>query len=345
MKRIAVIIVNYRTPALSIACLNALGGSRGAFEDLLAIVVDGGSGDGSAETIARSIEANSQQAWAKSMPLPINGGFGFANNRAMLALSRDGTFPNAIALINPDARVRPGALEALTRLLEREPQAGAVGALLEHEDGRPQASAFHFPSLRGEFCRGARTALVERVLRQPASRIDLDVASEVPWVTGAAVLFRTEALRSVGLFDEGFFLYFEETDLMRRMRQRGWTVWHEPAARVVHEGGAATQLRDPETGRPLAKRLPQYWYEARRRYFVRAGGRAYAIAAGIAWLTGHLVWKLKRTLTGKDDDGPVRGSSDLIKYGLLPSASDMRDGSVAFGVDLFATPAWMRWQS
>lgn len=117
----------------------------------------------------------------------------------------------------------------------------------------------------------------------PPTSIQAAQAVEVPWVTGAAVMLRTAALRQTGLFDDGFFLYFEETDLMRRLRRAGWAVWHEPAARVVHAGGAATQIRDPGTGLPHAKRMPRYWYESHRRYFALAGGSGAAIAAGLAF--------------------------------------------------------------
>jgi N-acetylglucosaminyl-diphospho-decaprenol L-rhamnosyltransferase len=342
VKSIAVIIVNYRTPDLVIASVAALADARLTIPGLRVIVVDGGSDDGSAEQLAQSIADNKQEAWVTALPLALNGGFAYANNRALVALTQSGTAPAAIALINPDARVRPGALEAMAALLDREPKAGAIGARLEHEDGRPQASAFHFPSLRSEFCRGARTRVLERLLRQPQSRIDADAACQVPWVTGAAVMFRTSALQAVGFFDEGFFLYFEETDLMRRLRAGGWQVWHEPAARVVHKGGAATQIRDPETGLPKVQRLPRYWYQSRRRYFALAGGSGYALAAGMAWLAGHLLWQARRIVSRAHDAGPLRGMGDLVEYGLWPRPVDSTAAGLPFGAPAPQQPAWMK---
>jgi GT2 family glycosyltransferase len=262
------------------------------------------------------------------MPLAINGGFAYANNRALALLMADSHPPEAIALINPDARVRPGAIEAMAALLAREPRAGAVGARLEHEDGRPQASAFHFPSLRGEFCRGARTAFIEKLLGQPPSRIDADVACKVPWVTGAAVTLRAAALHAVGFFDEGFFLYFEETDLMRRLRAGGWEIWHEPAARVVHLGGVATAIRDPETGLPKMQRMPRYWYESRRRYFARVLGSA--------------LFHIKRVALRGRDTGSLRATSDLIRLGLWPTKADCSAAVLRSGAAAEGLPAWMR---
>ncbi len=338
VKGLGVIVVNYRTPELTIRCIDALEEARTAFPDLRAIVVDGGSADGSADRIARAVEARD---WVLLLPLTVNGGFAFANNQAIAALGAGGTWPEAIALVNPDARVRGGALEAMAALLDRRPDAGAVGALLIQEDGRPQSSAFHFPSLRGELCRGARMALLERLLRAPSGSIVAESALEVPWVTGAAVMLRTAALRSVGLFDEGFFLYFEETDLMRRLRRRGWSIWHEPLARVVHDGGAATQIRDPKTGMPGGRRMPRYWYESRRRYFALAHGRGYAFMTGIAWLVGHGVWKIRQVLAPRRDDGPARSGHDLLAFGLWPPPLDGAPAMPALDDPPGERPAWM----
>lgn len=337
---LAVIIVNYRTPDLAIACISAIDDARRAFPDLRVVAVDGGSGDGSAERIADAIAANNWQDWVTPLPLPVNGGFAFANNQAIALLADSERLPEAIALINPDARPRPGALEAMAALLDREPGAGAVGALLTHEDGRPQSSAFRFPSIRGEFCRGARTAMVERLLRVPPTSIHADHAIEVPWVTGAAVMLRTEALRRTGLFDDGFFLYFEETDLMRRLRRAGWSVWHEPAAQVVHAGGAATQIRDPGTGLPQARRMPRYWYESHRRYFALAGGRGSAIAAGIAYAAGRAIWRVRKLLSPRLEGGAARSGRDLLTYGWWPRGRDVTPAAPPLGPQRKAAPSW-----
>jgi len=338
---LAVLIVNYRTPDLTLDCVASLLPARPAFPALRAIVVDGGSADGSAEQIAETVAARGWDEWATVLPLELNGGFAFANNRAVAALAATGPLPAVIALVNPDARVRPGALERMAALLEREPRAGAVGALLIHEDGRRQSSAFRFPSIRGEFCRGAGTGFIDRLMRVPPTSIDSDTAVEVPWVTGAAVMFRTAALAEAGLFDEGFFLYYEETELMRRLRAHGWTVWHEPAALVVHEGGAATQIRDPETGLPRTRPLPAYWYQARRRYFALDGGRLHGFAAGLAWLAGRVWWQLRQTLVPRPRTGPQREVRDLVRYGLWPSRFDATAAVRPLAAPAGERPAWM----
>lgn len=340
MKRLCVVIVNYRTPELAIACLQSIEPARSAFSQLRVIVVDGGSGDDSARLLASAIAG--RRDWAELLALPINGGFAYANNQALLTLAASGPLPDYVALINPDARVLPGALEALAAVLDGEPGCGAVGGLLVDDAGSAQASAFHFPGIASEFCRGARTGLIERVLRQPPRRIESAQAGPVPWVTGAAVMFRTAALAQSGLFDDGFFLYFEETELMYRLRTRGWTIWHQPAARIVHAGGAATQIRDPKTGQPLKKPMPRYWYQARRRYFALTGGRAQALAAGLAWLAGHLLWSLRRLVTRADNGGTQRGLRDMIRHGLWPGARDSSPAVARFSDAAGQSPSWMQ---
>jgi len=341
VKRLVVIVVNYRTPELTIACVRSLESARIHFPGLRAIVVDGGSGDRSAPVLDAALTSDGREEWTDFLPLPVNGGFGYANNQALLQLASQGPLPEYVALINPDARVLPGALEAMAAVLDREPGCGAVGGLLVHDDGSSQSSAFQFPSLRGEFCRGARTGLVERLLGQPPVRVEPGHAGPVPWVTGAGVMFRTSALEQSGLFDSGFFLYFEETELMFRLRQNGWAIWHEPRARIVHEGGAATCIRDPKTGSPLPKPLPRYWYESRKRYFALTGGRAYAFAAGLAWLGGHFFWILRRAITGAPDSSTQRAVRDMMAFGLWPLRGDGRRAAQPFSGPASQPPAWI----
>ena len=164
----------------------------------------------------------------------------------------------------------------------------------------------------------------------------------MPWVTGAAVMLRSAALQASGLFDDGFFLYFEETELLWRLRRRGWQIWNEPRARIVHEGGVATQIRDPKTGVPFKKPMPRYWYEARKRYFALTGGRGHAFVAGLAWLCGDAFWRLRRMITRQADDSTQRVARDLIAYGLWPRHLDSRPAAVHFADPPGQVPAWMR---
>lgn len=106
------------------------------------------------------------------------------------------------------------------------------------------------------------------------------------WASGASLLCRRQVLETVGGFDEGFFLYFEEVDLCRRIGQAGWERWYVPASRVMHLQGASTQ-----------RRLPRHWFESRSRYFSKHHGRLYARLADVAALLGNAVGVMKDVLS------------------------------------------------
>jgi hypothetical protein len=291
---VAAVIVNYRTPELIEKCLAALSAERALLPGLKAVVVDGGSDDGSAERLSKHVAGPEYRDWASVLPLPINGGFAWANNEAVSRLLQLPEPPEFIYVLNPDTQVERGAVLALTTYLAGHPLVGAVGSQLLDSDGLLTGSAFSFPTLRGEFSRGARTALVDRILNVPPIAIEAPEAREVDWTTGASVMLRADALREVGLFDEGFFLYHEDIELMWRLRKAGWRVVFEPASRVRHVGGAATGVHSRGSPEPVQPRRPRYWYRSRARLFGLSRGRASAILAYAAWFAGYVLWALRR---------------------------------------------------
>lgn len=321
--RVAAIVVNYRTPAMALDCVATLRAERARLPGLEIILVDGGSGDGSAETLRAGLERLGDGA-TELLALPVNGGFGYANNRALQLLQARAVPPDYACLVNPDALVRPGALARLAALLQRHPRAAAAGAQLQEASGELQGSAFHFPTIAGEFCRGAGTDLLRRLLRQPLPVVGCTDACEAPWVTGAAVMFQLEALRAIGPFDEGFFLYFEEVELMHRLRAAGWEIWHDPEARVIHAGGGSTDIKWGEGGFHKRAALPPYWYASRRRYFMRTGGAARTLLAGLAFLAGRAIWQARTLIQRRPDGFPLRTSRDTARFSLWPRAADRR---------------------
>ncbi|MFC6586849.1 glycosyltransferase family 2 protein [Sulfitobacter pacificus] len=104
-------------------------------------------------------------------------------------------------------------------------------------------------------------------------------ATQVDWVAGASVLMRASMLDEIGIFDETFFLYFEETDLCKRAAVAGWECWYLPQVGVVHIGSVSTGMKEWQ-------RIPDYWFASRRHYFVKNHSRAYAAAALLAKLAG-----------------------------------------------------------
>jgi len=340
--RIAVVIVNYRTPGLALGAVRSLIAERARLPTLRAVVVDGGSGDGSADRIAAGLADPSLAGWATLTALPLNGGFGWANNQAIQALMQGDDPPDYIHLLNPDAEVEPGAVVALAAVLDREPGCAAVGSLLLDPDGTPSGSAFRFQGPVAEFVNGARAAAVGRLLRVPPV-LAAATAGQVDWATGASLMLRTAALRETGLFDTGFFLYFEEVELMWRLGRAGWTVRHEPASRVRHVGGAATGVRDGEAQSRRLKARPSYWYRSRRRQYALTRGRRTAAAAGLAWLAGNALFGLRRLagLGGRQHLVIEREGRDLWRHGLWPDASDTAPAATPWDEPPGRPPAWM----
>jgi N-acetylglucosaminyl-diphospho-decaprenol L-rhamnosyltransferase len=157
-----------------------------------------------------------------------NRGFACAVNEAC-RLSRGSWF----LLLNPDLTVKEGFLDGVQALAERleqeSPRAGVIGFQLRNADGSRQFSSGPFPTLW--------TSLIRLVL--PRSRrkyrpLRVRHRTEVPWVTGCCLLVRRECLEDLRGFDEEFFVYYEDVDLCRRARERGWTVWYEPTLRAIH---------------------------------------------------------------------------------------------------------------
>jgi GT2 family glycosyltransferase len=333
--RVAIVIVNYRTPALTMRCLAALRGERNLVPNLKVIVVDGGSDDASPKLLAAGIDGPEYRGWVSFLPLDLNGGFGWANNQAILGLAADDDPPDYVHLLNPDTEITGGAVLALVQEMQGHARCGAAGSQLLTKKGEVAASAFRFPSPSREFINAARSEKLGRLLGIASTVVRASGSAEVDWVSGASVLFRAEALRDAGLFDDGFFLYFEEVELMHRLRASGWKTRHVPASRVVHAEGASTGL---VVNRTTA--FPAYWYQSRRRYFALTGGLARALGASLSWLAGRALGKVKDVARGSQAASAAR-ARDVLRTGLLPSRRDILPAVPAWGDPPGRPPAWM----
>ena len=244
--QLAVIIVNFNAGDHLRDCLESVRADL-ADEHWTAVVVDNASNDGSADRVA---------AWSPRLTIisnDINRGFGAAVNQG--ARKQDAPL---IWILNPDCRVEPGAFRALESALAAHPDAAIAASQLLNEDGTTQESARGEPSAAtGLF---GRHGLLTRFLPQSkAARRNLRAADlvasasaaepypAIDWAMGASLLIRRELFERVGGFDERFFLYWEDADLCRRLRDLGYTIRYVPAARVVHVGG-----RSARTARRLA---------------------------------------------------------------------------------------------
>ena len=196
--------------------------------------------------LATAILENGWGDWATILPLDQNGGFAYGNNAAIRPALQEADPPCFVLLLNPDTIVRPGALKSLVVFMESRPDIGIVGSRLEEPDGTPQQSAFRFPSVLGELEGGVRLGPVSRLLHRWAAFQPIpEEPGPVDWVAGASMIIRRQVFESIGLLDEGYFMYFEEVDFCRRARRAGWPCWYAPSSRVVHLVGQSSGVTDP----------------------------------------------------------------------------------------------------
>lgn len=332
---VAVVIVNYRTPALTEACLAAIRGERETLPKLRVVVVDGGSADSSAAHLAEIVAQPDYSAWVSFLPLDLNGGFGWANNQAILALARDPQPPEFIHLLNPDTEVSAGAVGYLVQDLMQHPRCGAAGSQLLTQEGKPAASTFRFPSVGRELIGAAQSESLGQLLGVRSTVIQAGERGDIDWVTGASVMFRADALRETGLFDDGFFLYFEEVELMHRLKKRGWSVRHVPDSKVMHIEGASTGAGASVGPRPM----PNYWYRSRRRYFALTGGYAVLLGANLCFLVGRMI-ALTKHLAGKPRTTTLATAAGVMRCGFLPRRLDAVTSYPTWEDDPGKPPMW-----
>lgn len=316
--RLLIVIVNYRTAGLTLDCLRSLApqvidlppGTR-------IVVTDNASGDDSVAQLQRAIETNGWQSWVRIMPLPRNGGFAWGNNEAIRPALASNDPPDYVLLLNPDTLVRPGAINALLDFMDAHEDVGIAGSRLEDPDGRAQRSAFRFPGVLSELEAGLRLNAVSRLLKRfvvapppPAESCKVD------WVAGASMMIRRQVFDAVGLLDDAYFMYYEEVDFCLRAARAGWPCWYVPASRVVHLVGQSSGVTDESKPK---KRRPAYWFESRRRYFLRHLGRARTLLADSFWVLGHAIYRATVVARRKPANDPVGLLRDFVRYNFLPT--------------------------
>lgn len=307
--RLLVIIVNYRTAPLVIDCLRSLEPEVAALPEARVVVVDNASGDDSAALLGAAIAEHGWAAWASLMPLADNRGFSAGNNAAIRPDLASPDAADYFLLLNPDTVVRPGALTALMSFMAEHPRAGIAGSRLENPDGTPQCSAHRMITPVSELLDAARLGPLSRVMRRHLVSPPPGASeAQYDWVSGASFMIRREAVAAIGLLDEGYFLYFDEVDYCRRAQRAGWEVWYVPASRVVHLEGQATGIAKAR------QRRGRWWYESRRRFFIKSYGVAGLIAADVLWAIGRCSLVVRRALRlgGDTASDPTHLSRDLL---------------------------------
>lgn len=306
------VILNYKTADMTIDAIRAARAAIAPIESHRIDVVDNDSQDGSYEKLR---DAAQREGWAdvRVMESGKNGGFGAGNNFAILKALASDDPPDFVYILNSDAFPDRDAIVTLLEFMRAHPDVGIAGSSIYGVDGAEHVTAFRFPTLASEVAGSFRLGALNRLL--PDAEVPIlpkpEVTREVDWLAGASMMFRREMLEEVGLFDEAFFLYFEETDLCRRAKLAGWPTWYVVESRVAHVGHGSTGLKDKS--RPM----PKYWFDSRRYYFTKNHGRAYTWAANAVHAAGLATFRVRSKLQGKENTDPARFLRDFVRYNFL----------------------------
>ncbi len=307
--------VNYRTPQHTCECIDSVMAERDALPPFTMVIIDNLSGDDSLVRIQQYIDANELNDWVRLIAAPRNGGYAYGNNLAIQSALDAGHQPKFIWFLNPDTRIFAGAGNVLIDFLNAHPRAGMAGSRLEDDDGTVQVSAFRFPSPVSEFIGAMQLGILDRIFRFHLVPMALDnEPSEASWLAGASMMMKAEVMDDIGLMDEAYFLYFEEVDYCVAAKRHKWKIWNVPQSRVYHAVGAATGISDH---RKKAPRRPQYWFESRRRFFLKNFGKLRALLSDLALLSGYSIWRLRRFVQRKPDIDPPYFLRDLFANSVL----------------------------
>ena len=311
MTDIVVVILNYKTPDLAVVAAQSAAAALAGFGGAI-VLVDNDSPDDSfqtMQTLVRDID------WPSRLEVQVlqsgrNGGYGAGNNFGIQAGLQICPSAEFVYVLNPDAQAEIGAIAALVAYLNTHPDVAIAGSWVYGEDGEDHCSAFRFPGLASEFESSIRLGLITRLLKKYVLPLHVpDVSGPVGWILGASMLVRTRALSEIGLFDETFFLYFEETDLCLRAHRAGYGVHFVRESRVCHIGSVST-------GMGTWSRTPTYWYQSRWYYFSKNHSHAYAITATVLNVIGTSLWRLRRLIEGKPITGAKHFLRDMILHDL-----------------------------
>jgi GT2 family glycosyltransferase len=259
---LSIIVINWNTKEDLLHCLESIF-KMGTGIQREVIVVDNGSRDGSGVEVKKAfptvhlIQNDRNIGFAKA----TNQGFKNSSGRYVL-------------LLNPDTQVKHGAIEQLVSFMDTHLEAGVAGAQLLNSDGSKQNSIANFPSLATELL---NKSLLRWMFpkRFPGKEKNSSEPIEVDSVIGACMIVRREAMRQVGLLDDSYFLFLEETDWCYRMKKAGWEVYHLPQAEIYHFQGKSAQ-KD-------RRRAKLEYYRSRYLFFKKHRGsfQWYILHAGI----------------------------------------------------------------
>lgn len=256
---LSISIVSYNTKNVLRDCLNSI------FRNTLQInyeifVVDNASTDGSPEMIEKEFPQ------VNLIRNKDNVGFSTANNQAFGEAS--GTY---FLLLNPDCFVKDDTLYEMVLFMSRNPDVGVVGCKIMNPDGRIEFSSGSFPNLFTELSLKLKKKLAgssgyfNSLLTHSYNR-----PGEVDWVTGACLFVRSSVYRDVQGMDESYFLYFEEIDLCKRIKKKGWKIYYNSDCEVLHLHGRSMATE-------ATKKISNTYRDSQLNYYQKYNPRQYPL--------------------------------------------------------------------
>jgi len=310
--KLLVVILCYKVPDLTIDCLRTVAGEIQHLPETRVAVLENGTGGDAFEKLRNAIDAEGWNSWCDLTSVHPNRGFCAGNNLVIRPALQSDDPPEYILLLNADTLVREHALGALVEFMDAHPQAGIAGSQLLSTKGEIQGSPFRFPGVLTELDRGLRVGILTRLIGATGGVPPTPAeACSVEWVSGASMILRSSMLRQVGLLDEGLYTYFDDIDICLRARRAGWQTWYVPESKVVHLQGSSTVFRK------VVMRRPAYWFEARRRFFLKNYGPIVTTLADAAFLGGFATWRLRERIKGETGIDPPLMLSDSFRHSVF----------------------------
>jgi len=308
--QVLIVILNYLATDVTLDCLRSLSACPFVLGGQAKVVVwENGTGACAAVKLREAIDSNQWGAWAELLVSPENLGFTGGNNRVIERAHQRGELPEYVLLLNSDTLVIDDSLTSLVDFMNGHPHVGIAGSQLLTETGKHQCSPFRFPSIASELEQGLKLGVVSRFLSPWCVAMPPPThAKAVEWVSGASMILRREMLSQVGLLDEDYFTYFEDMDLCKRVHHAGWGVWYVPQSKVIHLEGASSGI-----GHQIVKRRPEFWFQARRRYYLKHHGKFSAGVIDASYIIGFSLWRIRRLLQAKVDVDPPHMLLDFIR--------------------------------
>ncbi len=314
---VSIVIVSFNTRDLLRECLQSLEKeSQGISKEVF--VVDNISRDQSADMVDREFPE------VKLIRSQVNLGFAAANNKA---------FPHCtgryVVLLNSDAFLKPQALQKSIAYMDADVGIGLGGARLTGRDGSWQPSARMFPSplndlltlsgLAGKFPKSHFFGRFDRTWADQGESADVD------WVPGAYSIIRRSVLESVGYFDENFFLYYEEVDLCKRIKDAGYRIKYWGDVGVIHLGGESSKTIAGATFSKSGSQLTLWRMRAELLYYRKHHGAVGALLAKDLESAWHAVraWKNRNS---KDEGRALKAKDSARLVELMAQAWEETDG-------------------